>query len=234
MTCPQCGAPVRDNASFCHTCGAKIERPSATAALNAAPTTQAIPTRSVPTPKPRRSRLGFILGVLTGLILVPLIGWIVLQLLVGNNPNRRTAPPPANQPDVTVLISRSYMERAIAQNSDVQNPVIELASLPTNGAVMTLTMSFRLPLLGMKDVRTVSNITAADGKLVVDTQQAGLGEQGQIKIPGDTIERLISELITDEIDKRINSNPNLVIDIVRVTATAEKLQVDAALRQAGN
>lgn len=183
---------------------------------------------------PRQRRwLPFVGGVVVGLFGIPVVAVVLLALLGGTNAARQPTDPPSNQPDLSILVSKSYMERSLANNPQFRNPVIILGNHPQGGAALTLTMGIRLPLVGVQDIQTRSQVLAQNNKLVVITQQAGLGDNGRVRIPGNLVERAISELMTDEIEKRLQSNPSIVVDIVRVAAKTDALQVDAALRQAG-
>jgi hypothetical protein len=191
------------------------------------------PAQSPNLPAPRRKRWPFIGGILVGLLALPLVVALLLLLFGGTNAARQPSPPPANQPDLSILLSKSYLERSLANNTQFSNPVIVLGRHPEGGAALTLTIGIDLPVIGLQDIQTRSQVIAENNQIVVITQQAGLGENGQLQVPGNLLERAIGELITNEIEKRIQSNPSIVVDIVRVDATADALRVDAALRQPG-
>ncbi len=191
------------------------------------------PAASARPPRRWRWRWPFIAGILVGLLAVPLVVVVLFALFGGTNAARRPAPPPANQPDLSILLSKSYLERSLANNTQFSNPVIELGRHPQGGAAITLTIGIDFPVLGTQDIQTRSQIIAENNRIVVITEQAGLGDNGRLQVPGNLVERAISELITNEIEKRIQSNPSISVDIVRVDATADSLRVDAALRQPG-
>ncbi len=195
-----------------------------------------LPPKSPQSPSvrsPRRKRWPFIAGIVVGLLGVPLVLLLGFALFGGTNEARRPSPAPANQPDLSILLSRGYLERALATNTQFRNPIIELGRHPQGGAALTLTIGIDFPVIGIQDIQTKSQIIAENNQIVVITEQAGVGENGRIQVPGNLVERAISELITNEIEKRIQSNPSIIVDIVRVDATSAALQVDAALRQPG-
>ncbi len=184
-------------------------------------------------PRRWRWRWPFIAGIVVGLLGVPVVLVLGFALFGGTNAARRPAPAPANQPDLSILLSRGYLERALATNTQFRNPVIGLGRHPQGGAALTLTIGIDFPVIGIQDIQTQSQIIAENNQIVVITEQAGIGENGGVQVPGNLVERAISELITNEIEKRIQSNPSIIVDIVRVDATSDALQVDAALRQPG-
>jgi hypothetical protein len=191
------------------------------------------PTQSPSVIARGRKRWPFIGGILVGLLGAPLLVLLLLLLFGGTNEARQPSPAPANQPDLSILLSKSYLERSLANNTQFSNPVIVLGRHPQGGAALTLTIGIDVPIIGVQDIQTRSQVIAKNNQVVVITEQAGLGENGQLQVPGSLLERAISELITNEIEKRIHSNPSIVIDIVRVDATSDALRVDAALRQPG-
>ncbi|HYF61562.1 MAG TPA: zinc ribbon domain-containing protein [Herpetosiphonaceae bacterium] len=228
MLCPTCGATARDGAAHCPACGA---------GLAAAPTgplsvqTAALP--AAPISRPATARLpgrAFAAGLLAGLLGLPLLALLVLALVGGGAPRRSAAAPPG-QPDLSVRLSRAYLERSLANNEQFHNPVIELGRHPLGGAALTLTVGLEFPLVGVRNVQTRSQVRAENNELIVATEQAGLGAEGQLPIPGGLVERVISDMINSEIAKRLQSNPSIEVDIVHVDASAEALQVDAAIRQ---
>jgi hypothetical protein len=173
----------------------------------------------------------FAAGLLAGLLALPILALLALALLGGGSDPRRSAAAPPTQPDLSVQLSRAYLERSLANNEQFHNPVIELGRHPLGGAALTLTVGLDFPLVGVRDVQTRSQVRAENNQLVVSTEQAGLGGSGQLPIPGGLIEGVISNLINNEIAKRLQSNPAIEVDIVHVDASAEALQVDAVIRQ---
>ena len=224
MQCPTCQATIRDGAAHCPQCGARLA-----SAHEIGPLPSVAPTIL----RSRRRFGGFWAGLLVGGLAVPLLVFVLL--LLGGRPNdaRRALPMSPNQPDISVLLSRPYLEQALAQNATIRNPVVELGPHPQGGAAMTLTLSIELPLVGFRDVQARSHIMAENGDLVITTERLGLGESGWIGIPGNFVERKVSDVINGEIDKRIRSNPDINVEItfVGVNATSEALQVDALIEQ---
>jgi hypothetical protein len=231
MLCPTCGATARDGAAHCPSCGARLATTATgplaaqTAALPAAALPAATPTR------PRRSWRMFAAGLLVGLLMLPILALLALATLGGGGEPRRSAAAPATQPDLSVQLSRAYLERSLANNAQFHNPLIELGPHPLGGAALTLTVGLDFPLVGVRNVQTRSQVRAENNELVVSTEQAGLGGAGQLPIPGGLIEGVLSNLITSEIARRLQSNPAIEVDIVNVDASAEALQVDAVIRQ---
>lgn len=230
MLCPTCGATARAGAAHCAGCGARLAAP-ATGPLSAP--TAALPVAApaaATAARPRRPWRPFIAGLLAGLLALPILALLALAL-AGGGTSRRSAAAPPGQPDLSVQLSRAYLERSLANNEQFHNPLIELGRHPLGGAALTLTVGLEFPLVGVRNVQTRSQVRAENNQLVVSTEQAGLGGAGQLPIPGGLIERVISDLINSEIAKRLQSNPSIEVDIVQVDASAEALQVDALIRQ---
>jgi hypothetical protein len=173
----------------------------------------------------------FAAGLLAGLLALPILALLALALLDGGGGPRRSAAAPPTQPDLSVQLSRAYLERSLANNPQFHDPVIELGRHPRGGAALTLTVGLDFPLVGVRNVQTRSQVRAENNELIVSTEQAGLGGEGQLPIPGGLIEGVISNMINNEIAKRLQSNPAIAVDIVHVDASAEALQVDAVIRQ---
>ncbi|HEY1015900.1 MAG TPA: hypothetical protein VGE07_24540 [Herpetosiphonaceae bacterium] len=194
----------------------------------AAPAEDAPSAAPAAAPRPWRT---FVFGWLAGALSAPVLVWLALLLLTGTNAARQGTASPPEAPDIQVLVSPAYMERSLAAKQGFSNPRITLGPHPVGGAALTLTVGIDVPLLGVRDVQTRNQIVASEGRLVVVTEQAGLGEEGGLRLPGRLVEGLISGLVNEEIDKRLKSNPALEIDVVGVSAAAGRLQVDARLKQ---
>lgn len=182
--------------------------------------------------KARRGTWMFWGGFVLGLLVLPVCAILGLRLFGGPNLERQSAPAPLTQPDISVAVSRKYLEQTIDGNPAFTHPVVELGAHPQGGAVLTLTVGYSFPIVGVQDVQTRSQITVSSGAIVVKTERAGLGEHGGLRLPGGLIERALSTIITTEINKRLDAQP-LTLDIINVRATSEALLVDAALRQPG-
>lgn len=180
---------------------------------------------------PARPWRPFVFGWLAGALSAPALVWLALLLLTGTNSARQGTPSPPAAPDIQILVSPAYMERSLAAKPEFSNPRIALGAHPQAGAALTLTIGIDVPLLGVRDVQTRNQIVASEGRLVVVTEEAGLGEEGGLRLPGRLVEGLISGLVNEEIDKRLKSNPALEIEIVGVSAPGGLLQVDARLKQ---
>lgn len=229
MLCPTCGATARDGAAHCPGCGARLTA-EATGPLSAQTAALPVAAPAAAAVLPRRPWRTFAAGLLAGLLALPILALLGLAL-VGGGEARRSAATPPGQPDLSVRLSRAYLERSLANNEQFHAPVIELGRHPLGGAALTLTVGLDFPLVGVRNVQTRSQVRAENNELIVTTEQAGLGGEGQLPIPGGLIEGVISKLINDEIAKRLQSNPAIEVDIVQVDASAEALQVDALIRQ---
>lgn len=240
MICPACQSTSPPGTRYCPTCGKSLAASAtpATAPLKAEPTS-ALPAPTdqltgpgalAPASRQRRRWGPFVAGWLAGAISAPGLLWLALLLLGGTNSARQGTPAAPGAPDIQVRISPSYMERSLAGKEGFSNPRITLGAHPQGGASLILTVGIDVPVLGVQDVQARSQVTAVNGRLIVVTEQAGLGENGGLPLPGRLVEEKISELVNEEIDKRIKSNPTIEVEIIGVDATADALHVDARLK----
>lgn len=223
MICSACQANVRDTAQHCTACGAKINQPSAA--------TGPLPQAKVAKLRRRwvKSWWSFMLGVLSTGLILPLVGIIALWIFGGTNEARTPSPVPDERPDISVDIDHSYIEQAIATNPDFRNPQVVLGNHPKGGVAMTVTLGYPLPLVGVQAIQARTQIAAIDGKLVVTTENVGLGENGRLSIPGSVIENMLSSTLNEEIDKRLRSNPQLEIAIINTSTSNQVLRVSAII-----
>lgn len=185
----------------------------------------------------RRGCLVFGAGVLTGMVAVPLLIWLIL-LVGGPGSQLRPTPAPPGQPDISIGLSRSYLQRSAERSAarrttgpTLLNPVITLASHQQGGAAMTLRGLVDLPLVQAPVVADFQ-IVALDGELVVATERVALGNDLTIAVPGQRlIKEWLDDMVNSEVQARIRSNPNMELVITDVSASEEQLIVKAILKE---
>lgn len=185
----------------------------------------------------RRGCLLYAAGVVTGSIVLPLL-FLVALLIGGARESLQPTPAPPGQPDITMALSRSYLqrsaERSIASRANMlrlDDPVITLASHAQGGALMTVRGRLDLPLA---DPHLVADFHLApiDGQLRVATERVALGGRLNISIPGQSfIKNWLDELVNREVQARIRANPSVEVLVVDVSANPEELIVKAMLNE---
>ena len=182
--------------------------------------------------KKRRFGWQFYVGIVVGCLLAPLIGIVLVWIFGGTDPARRPAPPPPQQADITLQVSRDYLEQALDASVEFVNPVLQLGDHEQGGAALTLTVGFDFPIVGVQDVRTEAQLIAENGELVLITEEASLGQDNRLRVPGNLIENALSTIVNRELKQRLNSS-DLNIYIVNVRGDAEALHIDAIIPSAG-
>ena len=86
MFCPNCGSPLKEGIKFCTNCGSKVpDMPADITPPVVEPEQPAVaePPAKKPVPPKKKSKIGLVLGILGGLVLIGVALVIVLVILPG-------------------------------------------------------------------------------------------------------------------------------------------------------